>query len=147
MTLTSISSYHYWYIVNETICEINFTSGSWDWSNQTLILSWNRGHTRRYSAKIFLPRLYNTLVSATIIPRLHCGNWKLRLQGNFSLSFCYKNFIIYFQIALLYVKVISNIVSGNSSWARRTKMSSKLSQDIYYPVGYITFWGRPMDVQ
>ena len=46
------------------------------------------------------------------------------MPGNFFLSCCYRKSVKYFQTAPLYLKVVSNIVSGNTYWERRTKMSS-----------------------
>ena len=34
-----------------SICDIKLTSGSWDWTNKTLISSWHRCDTERYPAE------------------------------------------------------------------------------------------------
>ena len=56
--------------------------------------------------------------------------WRLKnkASGSFFLSCCYEKFVKYFQTELLYLKVISNIVSGNTYWERRTKMWSNYVQ-------------------
>ena len=108
-----------WY--HRNICDINLTSGSWDWTNQTLISSWHRRDNRPYPAERNPSGLYATLVSATIMPYLYCSNWKLKLQATFS-QLLQQKFLKYFQTALLYLKVISNILNRNTYWERRTKM-------------------------
>ena len=96
----SISPWHCWYIVNEKHDDVNLRyqpdSGSWDWANQTLMLSWHRRDNRRYPAERDPSGSYTTSVSATIMPRLYCGNWKIKASGDFFLSCCCKKFVIFF---------------------------------------------------
>ena len=117
------------------ICDINLTSGSWDWTNQTLTSSWHRRDNGRYPTERNPPRLYTTSVLATIMPRLYCETEKNKASGDFfSLSCCYQKNVIFFQTALLYLKVISNIVSGNNYWERHIKNVIKLNPDVCYPL-------------
>ena len=85
-----------------------------------LVLSWHRHNNGRYPAERNLPGLCTTPVSDTIIPRLYCGNWKLKLQMRFFWVAATKNF----PTTLLYLKFVFNIVSRNTYWERRTKMWS-----------------------
>ena len=79
--------------ITMSICDINLTSGSRHWTNQTLISSWHRHNNRRYPAERYPPGSYTTLVSATIMPRLYCSNWKLKLQVSFSQLLLRKIFV------------------------------------------------------
>ena len=74
----------YWHIVNETHDDINLTSRSWDWTNQNLMSLWHRRDNGRYAAEKNPPRLYTSSVSATIMPLLYYGNWKIKASGDFS---------------------------------------------------------------
>ena len=94
-----------------SICNINLTSGSWDWTNQALTLPWHRRNDGRYPAKINPPGLLTTPVLATIMSQL-----KIKASGLFFLSCCYEKLVKYFQKTLHYLKVISNIVIGNTYW-------------------------------
>ena len=99
-----------------SICDISLTSGSRYCTNHTLISSWHRHDNGRYPAERNPLGSYATLVSVTIIPRLHGALMQLKNKalGEVFLSSCYKKFIKHFQTALLYLKVFSNIVSGNT---------------------------------
>ena len=69
-----------------SICDIKLTSGSWDLTNQTLMLSWYFWDSGRYPAERNPPGSYTTPVSAKIIPRL-CANWKSKASEFFFI--CY----------------------------------------------------------
>ena len=75
-----------------------------------------------YLAERNPPGLYTSSVSPTIMPRLYYGNWKIKASGDFFTVAATKN-MFFFKTALLYLKVISNIVSESIYWERRTKMS------------------------
>ena len=116
-----------------SICDINLTSISWVWTNQTLISSWHRRNNGRYPAESNPPGSYTTSVSATIMSRLYCGNWKIKFEVTlFQLLLWKKKF--FFKTVLLYLKVISDILNDSVYWERRTKMSPNLSPDVYYPL-------------
>ena len=66
-----------------SICDINLTSISLDWTNQTLVSSWHSRDNGRYPAERNPPGSYTSSVSATIISRLYCGNWKIKAPGDF----------------------------------------------------------------
>ena len=90
VTSPSILVWHCWYIVNEhmtmSICDINLTSGSWDWTNQTLMSSWHRhdnGRSERNAAEINPPESYTFSVSATIM--LRNKNSKHNIKNNLHL--------------------------------------------------------------
>ena len=104
-------------------CNTKLRSGSWDRTNQTLMLSWHCRDNGRYPAERNPPGSYTTSVSATITPRLYCSNRKIKASGEFFFSCYYEKRISFFQTVQLYLKVISNIVSENIYWERRSKMS------------------------
>ena len=95
-----------------SICDINLTSRFWNWTNQTLMSSWHLRDNGRYLFSI-------THNNATFIL------WQLKNQSFRQLFFscCYEKYVFFFKTALLYLKVISNIVSKSIYWGRRTKMS------------------------
>ena len=47
--------------------------------------SWHRCDNGRYPAERDPPGSYDTSVSATIMSRLFCGNWKTKASGDFFL--------------------------------------------------------------
>ena len=108
-TSLSISLWHCWYILNKhmttSICDINLTSRSWDLTNE------HRRDNGHYPAKKNPPESYPSSVSATIMPRLYCGNWKSKLQVTFFLSCCYEKYVFfsskqrYSTYTLLYYKL------------------------------------------
>ena len=73
-----------------SICDIKLTSGSWDWTNQTLMLSWHRRDNGHYTTEINPPGSYTTSVSVTIMPRLYCGDWKIEALGDLFFQFLLK---------------------------------------------------------
>ena len=112
-----------------SICDIGQTSGSRYWTNQTLISSQNRHDNGRYPAERYpLVGWYATLVSVTIMSRLYWCNWKLKLRARLLSVAATKNLQKHFQTALLYLKVIPNIVRRNTYWERLTKMWSNVVQ-------------------
>ena len=113
-----------------SICNINLISGSWDWTNQTLTSSWHRRDGEHYPAQRNLPGSYTSSVSATIIPRLYCGNWKTKASGDFFSVAATKNvfFFFFFFFSPLYLKVMCNIVRESIYWERRTKISPNYFQ-------------------
>ena len=56
---------------------------------------------------------------------------KIKASGDFILSCCYKKICAFFQTALLYLKVISNIVGGNTYSERSIKMTSNQITKLY----------------
>ena len=84
--------------------------------------SWHRRDNGRYPRKKYPPGSYTSSISATIMPRLYYGNWKIKALGDFAVA-ATKNMYFFFKTALLYLKVISNIVSENIYWEIRTKIS------------------------
>ena len=134
MTSPSISLWHCWYVVNETHddvdCHINLTSISWDWAYQTLMSSWHRRDNWHSPAERNPPGSYTSSASATIISRLYCGNWKIKASGDSFSVAATKNMYFFFKTALLYLKVISNIISETVYSEMRTKMSPVKSRCI-----------------
>ena len=95
-----------------------------------LMSPWYRHDNGRYPAKKKSSRIvYHFSIShnnATFILR----QMKIKASGGFFLSCCYETFEKYFQTTLLYLKVISNIASGETailctSWKISTTRYSK----------------------
>ena len=122
MTSPSISSWHCWHVVNEymtmSICDIKLTSGSWDSTNKTLISSWYLRDNRRYSTAKFV----------LCQKKQKKKTLKIKASGDLFYSCCYEKFVKYLQTALIYLKGISNIVSGNTYWESCNKMWSNQVQ-------------------
>ena len=127
VTSPSILLWHCWYTVNETHDDVSLRYqldiNILRLTNQTLMSSWHLRNNGRYPAEKKFPETYTTSVLATIIPRLYCGNWKIKASSDFFSVAATKNMYFFFKTALLYLKVISNIVSESSYRERRTKMS------------------------
>ena len=65
----------------------------------------------RYPAEKYPPRSYTSSVLAIIMPRLYCGNSKIKTLGDAFSVAATKNMYFFFKTALLYLKVTSNVVS------------------------------------
>ena len=65
----------------------------------------------RYPAEKYPPRSYTSSVLAIIMPCLYCGNSKIKTLGDAFSVAATKNMYFFFKTALLYLKVISNVVS------------------------------------
>ena len=87
VTSPSISLWNYRCIANETHDGVNFRYqpdikilrlDQWNF-----ISSWHRCDKGRYLAERNPPGSYTCSVSATIMPRLYCRNWKIRASGDF----------------------------------------------------------------
>ena len=85
--------------------------------------SWRRRDNGRYPVERNLPGSYTSSVSPTIMSRLYYGKWKIKVSGDFFSVAATRNMFFLFKAALLYLKVISAIVSKSIYWERRTKMS------------------------
>ena len=73
-----------------SIWDFNLTSGSWDWTNQTLMTLWHRSDSGRYPAEKNPSGSYSTSVSVTTMPRLYCDIWQMKASGDSFLSCCYE---------------------------------------------------------
>ena len=106
--------------VTISIYDVNLTSRSWDWTNLALISSWQwMLSSRRKSFRMVYHFSINHNNAMFILWQL-----KIKASGDFFLSCCYKKIVNYFQTGLLYLKFLSNTVSGNTYWGRRTNISS-----------------------
>ena len=136
----SILLWHCWYIVNEipddvNLRDINLTSTSCDWTNQTLMSSWHRHNNGRYPAHRNPPGSYTSSVSATKMQPLYCGNWKIRATGTFFQLLLRKTWFFSYQCySTLYLlrKSFYNVII--------------LNPDVYYPFVKIRSWGPPEDI-
>ena len=104
-----------------SISDINPTSRSWGWTNQTLMSSWHRRDNRRYPRKKSSRIVYIFSISHNNAMFIL---WQLKNQSFMQLFFScsYEKYVFYFKTALLYLEVISNIVSDNIYWERCTKI-------------------------
>ena len=66
-----------------SFCDISLKLGSWSWTGQALISSWPGSEFGHYPSEKNPPSSCTTAVSATIMPHLYCGDWKLKLQVTF----------------------------------------------------------------
>ena len=100
-----------------SICDIILTSGSWDWTNQTLMSSWQRTlSSRKKSSRIVYHFSINHNNAMFILWQLK--NWSFR---RLFFQLLLRKICIFFQTELHYLKVISNI--ENIYWGRCNKMS------------------------
>ena len=124
-----------------SICNIKVTSGSWDWTNQTLISSWHRRDNGRYPAEGNPPESYTIQYHSQKSHIYIVATKKLKLQAAFFKFFFKQRFstlkhsrhtttsmlnwrwIDAETTLCVYKEVTSNIVSENIYWERSTKMS------------------------
>ena len=71
-------------LMTMSVCDISLTLGSRYWTNQTLTSSCHGHNNGRYPAERNPPESYATLVSATVMPCVYCGNRKLEPQVSFN---------------------------------------------------------------
>ena len=65
--------------------------------------SWHRRDNGLYPAETNPPGLYATSVSATIMPRLFCGNSKIKASGDFFSVAATMNMYFFFKTAVGHV--------------------------------------------
>ena len=76
-----------------------------NWHQDLEIGPWHRRDNGSYPAERNAQGSYTTSVSVTIMPRLYCNNWKIKVSGDLFFSCCYKKYVCFLQTALLSMNI------------------------------------------